>query len=85
LLSDSYNYFFAAGSDYNGPVAPQVDFILSSDVRIITFQLPLIDDTIFETSESLTASLSFPDPMPPRAFIEPGTANITIVDEDCKY
>jgi hypothetical protein len=76
--------FFAAGSDYNGTVAPQV-FIFSSHVRIITFQLPLINDSIYEISESLAASLSFPGPMPPRASIGPDTANITIVDEDCKY
>jgi hypothetical protein len=77
-------FLMAAGSDYNGTVAPQV-FIFSSDVRIITFQLHLIDDSIFEISESLTASLSFSGPTPPRAFIGSDTANITIVDEDCKY
>jgi hypothetical protein len=77
--------FFTAGSDYDGTVAPQV-FIFSSDVSIITFRLPLIDDSIFETSENLTAHLSFPGPMlPPRASIVPDTADIIIVDEDSKY
>jgi hypothetical protein len=76
---------FAAGSDYDGTVAPQV-FIFSSDVRIITFQLPLIDDNTFEISENLTACLSFPGPMPPpRASIGPDTPDIIIVDEDSKY
>jgi hypothetical protein len=84
LLNVTY-VVFAAGYDYDGTVAPQV-FIFSSDVSIITFQLPLIDDGIFEISESLLAHLSLPSPMlPPRAFSGPDTADIIIVDEDSKY
>jgi hypothetical protein len=74
---------FTAGSDYNGTVAPRV-FTFSSDVSIHSFQLPLINDSTFETSESLTASLSFTGPMPPGVSIGPDTVNITIEDEDCK-
>jgi hypothetical protein len=80
----SFLIIVAAGFDYNRTVAPHV-FIFSSDVGTITFQLPLTNDSIFEISESLTASLSFPGSMPPRVSITPNTADITIVDEESKY
>jgi hypothetical protein len=84
VISCSVMLLISAGLDYNGTVAPQV-FIFSSHVETVTFQLPLINDSVYEISESLTASLSFPGPMPPQAFIGPDTANIYIMDEDCRY
>jgi hypothetical protein len=75
---------FTAGSDYNGTVGPGV-FTFSSDVSIHSYKLPLINDSTFEISESLTASLSFAGPMPLLVSIGPDTANIIIENEDCKY
>ena len=50
-----------------------------------TFDIPLtlIDDDIFELTETPQASLSFPGGIvPPRMLIHPGLATITIFDDD---
>jgi hypothetical protein len=61
-------------------------FTFSSSVNTTTFQLPLVDDDILEADENLTASLSFTGGMvPPRVSIVVATAELTIVNDDCKY
>ena len=49
----------------------------------LTIQIPLINDAVFELTERLSASLRFVGGVaPPRVTIDPGTAEIIILDDD---
>ena len=51
-----------------------------------TCEVPLVNDTVFEITESLNATLSFPGGIaPPRVSIAQGTTQITILDDDCEW
>ena len=50
-----------------------------------SFDIPLINDLVVENTENLNAMLSFPGGIaPPRVSIAEETAQITILDDDCK-
>ena len=54
----------------------------------LTFDIPLtlVDDDVFELTETLQASLSFPGGIaPPRVLIDPGLATVTIFDDDGEF
>ena len=45
--------------------------------------LTLVDDDVFELTETLQSSLSFPGGIaPPRVLINPGLATVTVFDDD---
>ena len=76
------NIHFVDGSDYSAPVGGQM---LQFGPGNLTFDIPLtlVDDDIFELTETLQASLSFPDGIaPPRVLNNPGLATVTIFDDD---
>ena len=71
------------GNDYvnNGP---QI-LVFDSDITSLSIPLQLTDDSIFELTEMLQASLSFPAGVAPeRVILDPDLANITIVDDYSK-
>ena len=77
--------FCADGTDYSAPAGGQ---ILQFGPGNTSFTVPLtiVNDSIFELTESLQAILSFPDGGdPPLVFLDPGVANITIFDDDGKH
>ena len=81
-LYNEYPLCYVDGSDYSAPVDGQM---LQFGPGNLTFDIPLtlVDDAIFELTETLQASLSFPGGIaPPRALINPGLATVTIFDED---
>ena len=58
-------------------------YILSASESSFSVQVPLIDDGVFELTETLNASLSFSSAeAPPRVTISPDSAQITILDDD---
>jgi hypothetical protein len=76
--------FSIGGSDYAPVAAVMITF--SPSVNNFTFQLPLIMDSIIETSENLTAALSFPGgTAPPQVVIIPTSVQISILDDECEF
>ena len=58
-------------------------YIFSPSQTRFTVQVPLINDIVFELTEGLSASLRFVGGVaPPRVTIDPGTAEIIILDDD---
>ena len=65
------------GSDYT-PVGP-IAFTFNATVNQFSFDVPVIADEVFEVTENLTATLSFPASVVlPRASIRDGTTQISI-------
>ena len=65
------------GSDYT-PVGPFI-FTFNAAVNRFSFDVPLILDEVFEVTENLTATLSFPGGIaPPRVSIQDETTPISI-------
>ena len=61
-------------------------YTLTASASSISVQVPLIDDGVFELSETLTASLDFSsNEAPPHVTISPDAAEITILDDDSMY
>ena len=76
------NIHYVDGSDFSAPILGQM---LQFGPGNLTFNisLTLVDDDIFELTETLQASLSFPGGIaPPRVLINPGLATVTIFDDD---
>ena len=60
-----------------------ISYIFSPSQSRFTVQVPLINDTVFELTERLSASLRFVGgEAPPRVTIDPGIAEIIILDDD---
>ena len=59
-------------------------FVFDPSISSFSVNVPLINDNIFELTESLQAGLSFLGPPPPRATIDPAQADIQILDDDGK-
>ena len=49
------------------------------------FNITIIDDNIFENSEVFQIGLRFVDTAPPRVTLDPGKANIAILDDDGEH
>ena len=60
-------------------------YTLNASASNLSIQVPLIDDGVFELSETLTASLSFLNEAPPRVTISPSSAEVRIEDDDGLY
>ena len=81
------NIHFVDGSDYSAPVDGQILQFGPGNI-VLDIPLSLIDDDVFELTETLQASLSFPGGIDTtRVNIDPDLdiANITIFDEDGEY
>ena len=52
---------------------------------MIPVSVPLVDDCAFELTETFQARLEFPGVPPERVTIDPGEANVTILDNDGRY
>ena len=73
--------FSPGGFDY-AAVGP-FTLVFEPGITQITFEVPLVNDTVFEITESLNATLSFPDGIAsPRVSIAQETTQITILDDD---
>lgn len=73
-----------AGSDYifSGPQMFALDKLNSN----FTLNVTLINDDIFESNETFQLNLIFSGQIPPQSVsINPAAAQITILDNDCKY
>ena len=69
-----------AGSDYQD-TGSQV-FVFNSSLTSYTFNVPIIDDIIFELTESFQAGLRFVGAAPQHLTLAPAQANIEIFDND---
>ena len=69
------------GTDYVN-TGPQT-LVFNSGITRQSITLPLVDDSIFELTEMLQASLSFPGgDAPERVILDPDLASITVFDDD---
>ena len=56
-----------------------------SDIRPSgTFTISILNDNMFELTESFVVSLYFPGGPVPRVTLKQSTATVTIYDDDCK-
>ena len=55
---------------------------LSPGNILVAISVPLVDDGIFELTETFQARLEFPGAPPERVTIDPGEADVTIIDND---
>ena len=62
------------------------EFLLTlSDIRPSgTFTISILNDNMFELTESFRVNLYFPGGLVPRVTLKPSTATVTIYDDDCK-
>ncbi len=83
VLYCTYVYFIAS-SDFVSTLS-SATIILSGASSQVTITFPLINDLIFEFNENLFGQLSFAaGGGHPRVSIDPGTAEVIIVDNDGK-
>ena len=61
------------------------DFTTSSSVSPYSVDVPLIDDTALELTETFSVSLSFSGEAPTGISIVPATAQISILDDDGEW
>ncbi len=79
-----HNVYSIASSDFVSTLSSET-VILSGASPQVTITFPLIDDLIFEFNENLFGQLSFAaGGVHPRVSIDPGTAEVIIVDNDGK-
>ncbi len=71
------------GADFINDGSLVFTFFASYD--FIQVRIPLIDDGIYELTETFTAGLSFTSDVPPRFTISPNNANITITDDESMF
>ena len=73
---------YVGGNDYIG--SSNIILLLTFGPTTTSIDIPviIIDDHIYELTESLTATLSFPGDPVTRVSLSPGSAQITIFDED---
>ena len=71
------------GNDYNGLVGQQLQYTLNSTRNMIN--VTIINDSVFEVTESFSVSLALPGSIPPRVTLAPNSAQITILDDDGQF
>lgn len=69
------------GSDF---VADEEMLVLDPENATLSILIPILDDDVFELTETLQAVLSFPGTPPPRVTISQDITSIAILDDDCK-
>ena len=76
-------YSLADGNDYNSVGT----FLLTFDSATTSIDVPvtIIDDTVFELTESFIVTLSFPGAPVPGVTLDPDSAQTTILDDDGWY
>ncbi len=62
-----------------------MEFTLNASNRTIRVPVSLIDDDIYELTETFTAGLNFTSDVPPRTTISPNNATITILDDESMF
>ncbi len=60
-------------------------FTFTASNDFIRVPIPLINDSIYELTETFTAGLSFTSDVPPRTTISPNSATITIIDDESMF
>ena len=73
-----FSYIYAAMVDY---VVTSSDLIFNVTTSSQTMRIPIIEDNIYEGSETITVTLTSTDPA---AIVNPPSASITIEDDDGK-
>ena len=63
-------------------VVTSSDLVFNATTSSQTVTIPILDDNIFEGSETIIMTLASADPA---AILTPQTANVTIEDNDGKY
>ncbi len=77
-------FFITVPGDYesftafNSPLAGFFD----EDTRVLYFNITILDDLLFESTEQFSISLSLADDVPVQ--ILPNVSFITILDDDCR-
>ena len=70
------------GSDYSELTAL---YTFDSTIGTKDIPVPITDDGIFELTELLSASLTFPGAPIPRVILAPDSAEVTILDDDGQH
>ena len=76
-------YNFVVGADYTSPAGVNT-FNLDGSNSVITVDIPLNNDDIYELTEIFFSNLAFPFAPPERVTINPNRAKITILDDNSK-
>ena len=75
-IMESHFLIHAATLDY---VVTSSDLVLDTTTSSQTVTIPILDDNIVEDFETITVTLTSPDPA---AIINPSSASVTIEDND---
>ena len=62
-----------------------MEFTLNAANENIRVPVSLINDGVYELTETIPASLSFTSDVPPRTTISPNNATITIIDDESMF
>ncbi len=62
-----------------------MEFTLNASNENIQVPVSLINDGVYELTETFSASLTFTSDVPPRTTISPNNANITIIDDESMF
>ena len=76
--------FLSVSSDYVNDLGSG-DIILTADNSSVTISFTLVDDSFYELTERLSASLSFSGAAIDRVTLDPSLAEVIINDDDGKY
>ncbi len=60
-------------------------FTFNSFNDFVRVPIPLMNDSIYELTETFIAGLSFTSDFPPRTTISPDNATITIIDDESMF
>ena len=79
-----FNLYYAAGLDFSSPMMTDSLLTLSNAHPNDTVTISIINDTLFEPTESFMVQLAFSGGPMPRITLSPSTATVSIFDDDGK-
>ena len=84
MLLRQIHWFAPDGDDYQINVGVQ-RYTFNSLLTSYSLNISIIDDSVFETTESFLVGLRFADEAPSRVILEPAQTNVEILDDDSKF
>lgn len=77
-------HFISVSSDYRSDFSNGGKIVLNADNPTVNVSFTIVDDSIFELSENLSASLTFSNTAHPRVVLSPASVEIIILGDDGK-